>query len=52
MNQGTPWTLKDHQMDPKMDPIRLNLGDPCPKKTLQGPYKVHIINRPLHSGKA
>ena len=42
MNQGT---LLDHQMDP----ARLNIGDPCQGKSLQGPFKVHIdifLDRP------
>ena len=39
---GEPsWTFIDHQMDPKMDPARLILWDPCQKRppgSLQGPY--------------
>ena len=33
-------TLMDPLIDPKMDPLRLILGDPCPKKALQGPSRV------------
>ena len=29
-------------MDPKIDPARLILGDPCRSKALQGPSKVQI----------
>ena len=32
----------DPQMDPKMDPARLILEDPCRLKALQGPSKVQI----------
>ena len=36
------WNFLDPQMDPKIDPARLILGDPCKEKTLQGPFNVHI----------
>ena len=29
-------------MDPQMDPVRLILGDPCPKKASQSPFKVQV----------
>ena len=32
----------DPQMDPKMDPARLILEDPCQLKALQGSSKVQI----------
>ena len=32
----------DPYMNPKMDPARLILGEPCKKMVLQGPLKVHI----------
>ena len=34
------WTFIDPEMDPKVDPARLILGDPCRLKVLQGPSKV------------
>ena len=36
------WTFMDPQLDPKIDPARLILGDPCRLKALQGPSKVQI----------
>ena len=36
------WTFMDPQMDPKIDPARLILEDPCQLKALQGPSKVQI----------
>ena len=33
-------TFMDPQMDPKIDPARLILEDPCRLKALQGPSKV------------
>ena len=36
------WTFMDPQMDPKIDPARLILEDPCRLKALQGPSKVQI----------
>ena len=35
-------TFMDPQMDPKIDPARLILEDPCRLKALQGPSKVQI----------
>ena len=32
----------DPQMDPKIDPARLILGDPCREKSFQDPSKVQI----------
>ena len=32
----------DTPMDPKIDPVRQILGDPCRLKALQGPSKVQI----------
>ena len=32
------------QMEPKMDPVRMILGDRCSEKALRGPYKVHIAD--------
>ena len=41
LHQGSG-TSKDPQMDPKIDPARLILGNPCQLKALQGPSKVQI----------
>ena len=35
-------TFMDPQIDPKIDPTRLILEDPCRLKALQGPSKVQI----------
>ena len=35
-------TFRYPQMDPKIDPARLILGNPCQLKALQGPSKVQI----------
>ena len=55
MHQGTPLTLVDPKIDPKMDSLRLILGAPCPKKALKGPFMGHIgqffLDRPLDNGK-
>ena len=40
--QGTLMDLHGPQMDPKIDPARLILEDPCQLKALQGPSKVQI----------
>ena len=32
----------DPQMDPKIDPVRLILENPCQLKALQGPSKFQI----------
>ena len=32
----------DPQLDPKIDPARLILGDPCRSMAIQGPSKVQI----------
>ena len=53
--RGPPWTLMDQQLDSKMEPVRLILGDPCPKMSLQGRFKVPIgeifLDRPLDNRK-
>ena len=35
-------TFVDPQMDPRIDPAKLILEDPCRLKALQGPSKVQI----------
>ena len=42
MNQGTFLDFMDPEADPRMDPERQILGDPCQIKAFQGPIKVHI----------
>ena len=32
----------DPQSDPKIDPARLTMGDPCQLKALKGPSKVQV----------
>ena len=47
------WTFMDPQMDPKIDPARLILGDPYLSKALHGPSKVQIdpfFYRPQDNG--
>ena len=38
-------------MDPQMDPARLILGNPYPKKALKGPHWSIFLERPLDNVK-
>ena len=50
LHQGSG-TFMDPQIDPKIDPVRLILEDPCRLKALQGPNWPKFFYRPLDNGK-